>query len=103
MTHEELRAKLAELDYVVLTAEAEIEKLWQREERIQALEMNGEELLESYAELVPGELQQVSPEEKRLLYQLLRIEVSIPREGEIKIRLPFMPDEEEFCRQKTAI
>ena len=64
MTREELRAKLAELDAFVRTAEAEIEKRWRREEHIRALEKSGEELLEGYAELVPGKLREVYPEEK---------------------------------------
>jgi site-specific DNA recombinase len=101
MTREELRARLTELDGVLRTAEAELENLRRREERIGALERSGEELLGTYAELVPEELEDVAPEERRHLYLLLQIEVWVPKEGEITIRLPFSPDG-EFCRRETA-
>ncbi len=102
MTRVELRAKLAELDETVTLAEAEIEKLRCHEERILALEKSGEELLERYVEIVPAELGSLSPGERRHIYQLLRVEVLVPKDGEIKIRLPFLPDDEGFCREETA-
>jgi hypothetical protein len=102
MTREELRAKLAGLEETIILAEAEIEKLRCHEERILSLEKSGEELLARYAELVPPEIESLSPEERRHVYQLLQIEVSVPKEGEIKIRLPFLPDNEDFCRKETA-
>ena len=102
MTREELGAKLAELDETVFLAEAEIEKLRCHKERILALEKSGEELLERYVELVPEEIESLSPEERRHIYQLLRVEVSVPKGGEIKIKLPFVPDNEGFCRKETA-
>ena len=102
MTREELGAKLAELDETVFLAESEIEKLRCHKERILSLEKSGEELLERYVELVPEEIESLSPEERRHVYQLLRVEVSVPKGGEIKIKLPFMPDNEGFCRKETA-
>jgi site-specific DNA recombinase len=102
MTRDELRVKLAELDQGVRMAEAEIQKLWRREEDIRALESSGEELLERYAELVPKELEELSPMKKRHIYQLLRVEVWVPKEGEIRLKLPFLLDGAEFCREETA-
>ncbi|MCA1730069.1 MAG: hypothetical protein LC751_11900 [Actinobacteria bacterium] len=102
MTREELRVKLAELEETIILAEGEIEKLRCHEERILSLEKSGEELLACYAELVPSEIESLCPEERRHIYQLLRVEVSVPKEGEIKIRLPFRPDNEGFCRKETA-
>jgi DNA invertase Pin-like site-specific DNA recombinase len=102
MTRDELRVKLAELDQGVRMAEAEIQKLWRREEDIRALESSGEELLERYAELVPRELEELSPMKKRHIYQLLRVEVWVPKEGEIRLKLPFLLDGAEFCREETA-
>jgi hypothetical protein len=102
MTRQELRAKLAELDETVDLAEAEIEKLRHYEERIQAMEKDGEELLERYTKLVPEELDNLPPTYRRQVYHMLQIEVLVPKEGEIKIRLPFLPEEGEFCREETA-
>jgi hypothetical protein len=82
-------------------AEVEIEKLRQHEERLQAIEKDGEELLERYSELVHQELDNLSPTERRQIYHMLRLEVLVHKKGEIKIRLPFL-DEGEFCRKKPA-
>jgi site-specific DNA recombinase len=102
MTREELRVKLAELDEKVTLAQAEIDELRCHEERIMAIEKSGEELLERYSRLIPAEIESVSPSERRHIYQLLRVEVSVPKGGEIKIKLPFIPDEEKTCRKETA-
>ncbi len=102
MTREELRVKLAKLDENVTLAQAEIDKLRCHEERILAIEKSGEELLERYSELIPAEIENLSPAERRHIYQLLRVEVSVPKGGEIKIKLPFLPDEEGICREETA-
>jgi hypothetical protein len=100
MTREELRTKVAELDEAMRLAEGEIEKLRCHEERVRAMEEAGEELIERYAKLIPEELQNLSPAERRRIYQTLQISISVPKDGEIKIKLPF-PDEEDFCREKT--
>jgi hypothetical protein len=102
MTREELRTKLTKLDGTVGLAEAEIRRLRGHEEAIGQLQRNGEELLEHYAGLVPEELDDLSPAERRHVYQLLRIEVWVPREGELRMRLPFVIDESEFCSEKLA-
>ena len=101
MTREELGTKLAELDEAIGMAEGEIEKLRSHEERIRTMEEAGEELIERYAKLIPEELQNLSPAEKRRIYQTLQISISVPQDGEIKIKPPF-PDEEDFCREKTV-
>src|SRR5215212_1297850 len=102
MTREELRAKLVDLDEGVRTAKAEIEKLWRQEEHIRALEKSTEELLECYTMLVPGELETLSPAERQHVFQIMQVEIWVPKEGDIKIKLPFLPDKTEFCREKTA-
>ena len=103
MTREELRAKLAKLDETVNLAEAEVGKLRSHEERLRAMEKSGEELLERYSELVPAELENLSPADRRHIHQLLRVEVSVPKEGEVRIQLPFLPDDARgVCREETA-
>ncbi len=102
MTREELRSKLAELDETIRLAEAEMEKLRHHEERIRVMEEAGEELIERYARLIPEELDDLSPAKRRRIYQMLQVIVMVPKEGEIRIKLPFLPDEEDFCREKTV-
>jgi hypothetical protein len=51
---------------------------------------------------VPEELEDLSSAERRRVYQLLRIEVWVAREGGITISLPFLPEESEFCSEKIA-
>ena len=102
MTREELRTKLGELEGALRVAETEIEKLRCHEERIQAMEEAGEELIERYAKLIPEELQILSPVERRRVYQTLQVAISVPKEGEIRIKLPLLSGEEDFCREKTT-
>ena len=102
LTREELRSKLVELDETMRLAEAELEKLRRHEERIRAMEEAGEELIERYAKLIPEELEDLFPAERRRIYQMLQVSISVPKEGEIRIKLPLFPDEEVFCREKTA-
>jgi len=103
MTREALRAKLAKLDENLNLAEAEMGKLRSHEERLRAMEKSGEELLERYSELVPAELANLSPADRRHIHRLLRVEVSVPKEGEVRIRLPFLPnDAQGLCREETA-
>ena len=71
MIREELRAKLVELDKTVDLAEAEMERLRHHEESIRAMENSSEELLERYAKLVPEELENLSPAERRQVPQVL--------------------------------
>ncbi|MDQ4043345.1 MAG: hypothetical protein M3118_05960, partial [Actinomycetota bacterium] len=54
------------------------------------------------SELIPAEIESLSPAERRHIYQLLRVEVSVPKGGEIKIKLPFLSDQKGFCREETA-
>src|SRR5215207_1378270 len=59
--------------------------------------------LERYSELVPAELANLSPADRRHIHRLLRVEVSVPKEGEVRIRLPFLPnDAQGLCREETA-
>lgn len=89
-----VRTKLIELERCRAHRGGRDGEAVRREERVRALERSDEELLASYAELVPGD--------KRHRYQLLRIEVSVPREGEIEFKLPFVTDDAEFRLQETA-
>jgi len=51
---------------------------------------DGEELLERYAKLVPEQLEDLLPAERRHTHQMLQVGVSLPKQGGIDIRLPFL-------------
>ena len=56
---------------------AEMGKLKSHEEHIRAMEKNGEELLKLYSELIPAEAAGLSAGERRHIYRLLQVEVTV--------------------------
>ncbi len=75
MTLTELGAKLGELEATRGLAQAELEHLLAHKERAEELEQDRDILLESYAEMVPDALDDLSGEERNRLYGMLRLEV----------------------------
>jgi site-specific DNA recombinase len=81
MTLSELGAKLKELEGVRKLAQAELENLHTRTERIEELERDRDALLEFYAGMVPKALDELSGEERNRLYSMLRLEVAPASDG----------------------
>jgi DNA repair exonuclease SbcCD ATPase subunit len=81
MTLEELASKLAKLEETRRVAEAELEALDAREERVRELEADRDALLASYAEMVPEALDGLSGEERTRVYRMLQLEVRPDPEG----------------------
>ncbi len=81
MTLEELGGKLRELEATRKLARAEIARLLEHKERVQELEQDRDVLLQSYAEMVPDALDDLSGEERNRLYRILRLEVTPTSEG----------------------
>ena len=77
MTYEELGEKLEGLKAIRETAARELEALRDRQERIERLERDKDELLNSYAKMAPKALEGLSPEERHRLYRLLRLKVVV--------------------------
>jgi site-specific DNA recombinase len=75
ITFDELRAKLAELAETRQTAQKKLEALRHRQERIEELQRDRDALLESYAGVVSEELDDLTPEERHRIYQMLRLRV----------------------------
>jgi site-specific DNA recombinase len=75
MTDEELAVALAELDETRETAERELEAARARDEALQRLEHDRDALMESYAGMVGGALEDLAPEERHRIYKLLRLGV----------------------------
>ena len=86
MSDAELDEALAELDDARMVAEKELQALRGRREAIDQLERDKDALLESYARMVPEELDRLSPDERHQVYRMLRLEVYLPPEGPIEVR-----------------
>ncbi len=81
MTLEELGSKLKELDETRELAQAELEALAHREQRVEDLEADRDTLLRDMADIVPEALDGLSGEERHRVYRMLRIEVTPIPEG----------------------
>jgi hypothetical protein len=81
MTLTELGAKLRELEATRRVAQAELEHLLAHKERVEELEQDRDVLLESYAQMVPDALDDLSGEERNRLYGMLRLEATPAPEG----------------------
>jgi hypothetical protein len=86
ISDDELDEALADLDDARTVAERELQALRSRREVIEQLERDKDSLLESYARMVPEELDRLTPEERHQVYQMLRLEVYLPPEGPIEVR-----------------
>jgi SMC interacting uncharacterized protein involved in chromosome segregation len=86
MSDDELDEALADLDDARMVAEKELQALRSRREAIEQLERDKDALLESYARMVPEELDRLTPDERHQVYRMLRLEVSLPPEGPIEVR-----------------
>ena len=75
MGREELRAKLAEVDEAREQARREIRTLKERRETVSRMEAEKEALIESYAGMIPGALEDLDPEKRHRIYKLLRLRV----------------------------
>jgi hypothetical protein len=81
MTLEELGSKLKELDEARELAQAELDALALREQRVEDLEADRDALLRDMAEMVPEALDALSGEERHRVYLMLRIDVTPIPEG----------------------
>ena len=85
ITLEELRAKLAGLEETRAAVETEIEHLRGCLSRVEELERDRDALLDTYAELIPEQLRELDPEQRRQVYALLRIRLTVRRGGELEV------------------
>jgi len=83
---EELGAKLRELAVDRATAEHELEVLNLRRARLEDLERDKEMLLEDYASMVPGALDELTGEKRHQVYRMSRLQVHVSPEGDLDVR-----------------
>lgn len=84
LTEEELDEALAELREIRETAERELTAIEGRRERLEALEHDRDTLMEHYAGMVPEALENLSPEERRNVYMLLKLSVAVHVDGTLE-------------------
>ncbi len=76
MTLEELRERLEELEDARRLAQAEIESLTDRQERVKELERDRDALLRQRASMIPNSLDNLPLEKRNELYRMLHLEVT---------------------------
>jgi site-specific DNA recombinase len=84
ITLDELRVKLTGLEETRRAAETEIDTLRSRIERVEDLERNRDTLLGSYADLIPQKLQELGPEKRQQIYNMLRLKLTINPDGDME-------------------
>ena len=65
------------LDEICSTAIEKLEDIRNRQERIEEMDQDRAALLESYAHLTPKALEELTPEERRHGYRMLRLQASL--------------------------
>jgi chromosome segregation ATPase len=75
ITFDELRAKLAALEETREVAERELAALKGQQENLQQMERDKDAVLRHYVTLAPEALDSLTPEERRKLYNMLRLRV----------------------------
>jgi hypothetical protein len=86
LTDEDLERELAELEETRATAEEELRIVRGRKEALEELERDRDALLESYARMVPEALDTLTPEERRRVYAMLRLNVEVYADGRMEAR-----------------
>ena len=81
ITLDELRVKLAGLKDGLETAQRELEALAQRQQRIERLEEDSEQVMRSYAGMMPENLLTLEPKERHEIYRMLRLRVAAYPDG----------------------
>ena len=77
ITFDELRSKLAEAERTSERVQAELEALNRRQQTIEELERDRDAVMESYAGMVPEELDDLASEERHQIYKMLRLRVTV--------------------------
>ena len=84
ITFEELREKLAALEETREVAERELEAAGKRRDRVEQLKRDKDVLLEHYANMAPEVVDTASSEDRRQVYEMLRLRVVPHPDGRIE-------------------
>jgi hypothetical protein len=87
MTLEELGSKLAELNKSKATAQAELDRFQEGRRRVDELEATKTALLTTYKDVLEYDGVRYLPwEVRRELYEAMRLQVTVPKDGPIRVR-----------------
>ena len=78
-------SKVRDLNRATETAESELERLRNRQPRIRELERDRDALLESYARIIPEQLDVLLPEERHRIYKMLNLSVTGYQDGSVEL------------------
>jgi hypothetical protein len=81
ITFDELRVKLAALEADRETAHRELETLARRQQRIERLEEDAEEVMRSYAGMLPEKLRTLDAKARHEVYRMLQLRVAAYPDG----------------------
>jgi flagellar motility protein MotE (MotC chaperone) len=85
ITLDELRAKLSALEETRTVAQRELDALSSRQEHVERLEKDADVILEHYAGMAPGALDNLTSEERHRIYKMLRLKVLLHADGSTEI------------------
>lgn len=102
LTFEELRAKLADLEDTRKIAERELKVLRERVERIEVLEQDNGTLLASFGNVVPGTLDELTPEKRNQLYKMLKLRLIAGIDGSLRLEGVFCEDLDVHTSETTS-
>ena len=91
ITDAELDEELDALNETRKVAEEELEALRDYQERVEQLERNRDEVLDYYAAMAPEKLDALTSEERRQLYQILKLKVMVSKNGDLEMGLAAVP------------
>jgi site-specific DNA recombinase len=87
ITFEELRERLSELEETRKSAQSELEAISLRQQRLEELQRDADDLVHQYAAIVPEALEVIPPEEKHRIYKTLRMKVLLNTEGTVAVEI----------------
>ena len=81
------RERLGELEETTKRAQSELEAIPLRQQGLEELQRDADDLVHRYATIVPEALEVIPPEEKHRTYKTLRMKVLLNTEGTVVVEI----------------
>ena len=81
------RERLGELEETTKRAQSELEAIPLRQQGLEELQRDADDLVHRYAAIVPEALEVIPPEEKHRIYKTLRMKVLLNTEGTVAVEI----------------
>ena len=82
-----VRERLGELEETTKRAQSELEAISLRQQRLEELQRDADDLVHQYATIVPEALEVIPPEEKHRIYKTLKMKVLLNTEGTVAVEI----------------